>query len=65
VVELDARHAAPLRAWLRFDGSVRQGTAPLDERGRAILKVAVGDRIELRRVVTEVRPHSALALAAE
>ena len=65
VVEFDARLAAPLRAWVRIDPSVARGTVPLDERARAILKIAAGDKVELRSVTTSVRPRVELMEAAE
>lgn len=65
VVEFDSRRAAALRAWLRIDPAVAAGTLPLDERGLAILKLAAGERVELRRIVTKTRPQGDLALAAE
>ncbi|HKS62143.1 MAG TPA: hydantoinase B/oxoprolinase family protein [Xanthobacteraceae bacterium] len=65
VVEFDARLAAPLRAWVRIDPSVARGTVPLDEQARAILKIAAGDKVELRSVTTSVRPRVELMEAAE
>ena len=65
VVELDARRAAALRAWLRLDAAVKPGTLPIDSRGLAILKAGEGEAIELRRVRTPVRPQTELAEAAE
>ncbi|MGE0751754.1 MAG: hydantoinase B/oxoprolinase family protein [Variibacter sp.] len=65
VVEFDARRAAPLRAWLRIDAKVAPGTVMLDERGLAILKAKAGERVELRRVATSVRPKVELMEAAE
>jgi N-methylhydantoinase B len=65
VVEFDAGHAAPLRAWLRIDPKVKRGAALLDERGLAILKIKAGDRLELRRVATSVRPKVEMLEAAE
>jgi N-methylhydantoinase B len=50
IVELDAGRAAPLRAWIRRDGSVTAGTLPMDARGLAILKIAAGDPIHIRRL---------------
>jgi N-methylhydantoinase B len=65
VVELDARHAAPIRAWLRIDPATNRGTIPIDERGLAILKAAHGEPIEVRRVLTSVRPCIELSAAAK
>jgi N-methylhydantoinase B len=48
IVELDARNAAPLRAWVRISEGVRAGTLPLDARGVAILKIAAGRPVEVR-----------------
>ena len=65
VVEFDTRRAAPLRAWLRIDAKVPPGSVVLDERGLTILKANAGDRVELRRVATSVRPKVELVEAAE
>ena len=65
VVEVDARLAAPLRAWLRIDAGVQAGTVPIDAPGLAILKVGAGARLEVRRVATIVPPQARLAEAAE
>ncbi len=65
VVEVDARLAAPLRAWLRIDAGVTAGTVPIDALGLAILKVGSGARLEVRRVATIVPPQARLAEAAE
>jgi N-methylhydantoinase B len=56
IVELDALRAAPLRAWIRVDGATQQGTLPIDARGLAILKIADGDRVELRVLRPPPRP---------
>jgi N-methylhydantoinase B len=56
IVELDALRAAPLRAWIRGDGATQQGTLPIDARGLAILKIADGDRVELRVLRPPPRP---------
>jgi hypothetical protein len=50
VVELDVARAAPLRAWARLDGSVAQGTIPIDGRGLSILKAAAGELVYLRAI---------------
>ena len=50
IVELDAGRAAPLRAWIRRDGSVTAGTLPMDARGLKILMSAAGDPIHIRRL---------------
>jgi N-methylhydantoinase B len=65
VVELDARRAAPLRAWMRLDAGVKRGTVPIDQRGLSILKAAEGEWVELRRVAASVRPRAGFAEAAE
>jgi N-methylhydantoinase B len=65
VLELDTRRAAPLRAWARLDANVRPGTVPIDERGLSILKAAQGERVEVRRVATSVRPRVGFAQVAE
>jgi N-methylhydantoinase B len=65
VVEFDAGHAAPLRAWLRIDAKAKRGAALLDEHALVILKIKAGDRVELRRVATSVRPKIELLEAAE
>ena len=65
VVEMDARLAAPLRAWLRIDPAVAPGTLPIDALGLAILKVDAGARLEVRRVATVVPPQARFAEAAE
>jgi N-methylhydantoinase B len=65
VVELDTRRAAPLRAWMRLDAGVTPGTVPIDRRGLSILKAAVGERLELRRVAASLRPRAGFAEAAE
>lgn len=65
VVEVDARQAAPLRAWLRVDAAVQAGTVPIDAAGLAILKADAGRRLEVRRVATVVPPQARLAEAAE
>jgi N-methylhydantoinase B len=65
VVEFDAGYAAPLRAWLRIDAKVKRGAALLDKHALVILKIKAGDRVELRRVATSVRPKIELLEAAE
>ena len=65
LVEMDRREAAPLRAWARLDPAVARGTLPLDERGLAILKTRPGEAVELRRVLSAVRPRVELPDAAE
>ncbi|BBK36511.1 5-oxoprolinase [Allostella sp. ATCC 35155] len=65
VVELDAGHAAPLRAWVRVDPSVAPGTLPIDAFGLAVLKVTAGAPLEIRRVATVVPPQARFAEAAE
>ena len=65
VIEMDARKAAPLRAWLRVDPKVTRGTLPIDGQGLTILKSQIGDELELRAVLTSVHPRVVLATAAE
>ena len=65
VIEMDARKAAPLRAWLRIDSKVVRGTLPIDAHGLTILKSGLGDELELRAVLTSVHPRVVLATAAE
>ena len=65
VVEMDTGRAAPLRAWLRLDARVKPGTLPIDQRGLSILKATQGERVELRRIASSVRPRVGFADAAE
>ncbi len=65
LVEIDARLAAALRGWVRIDPRVAPGTLPCDARSLDILKSAVGARIELRAVLSAVRPLVVYAEAAE
>jgi N-methylhydantoinase B len=65
LVEIDARQAAPLRAWLRIDPSIEAGTLPIDQVGLTILKMSSGQRLEVRRIATVVLPQRRLAEAAE
>ncbi len=65
LVELDCRHAAPLRAWARLDAGVEPGTTRIDQRGLSILKAREGDAAELRRIATSPRPRAGFAAAAE
>jgi N-methylhydantoinase B len=65
LVEIDARRAAPLRAWLRVDATVAPGALPIDRLGLDILRAAVGDRLEIRPVTRATAPQAALAKAAE
>jgi len=65
LIEIDAGIAASLRGWARIDAAVAKGTSPVDERACKILKIKVGDRIELRRILSSVRPRIAQAEAAE
>jgi N-methylhydantoinase B len=39
---------APLRAWLRFDDSLRRDELPLDEHGMALLVAGAGDEVFVR-----------------
>jgi anaerobic selenocysteine-containing dehydrogenase len=65
LIEIDAGLAASLRGWARIDTAVAKGTSPVDKRACEILKIKVGDRIELRRILSSVRPRVAQAEAAE
>ncbi|MFG1257662.1 hydantoinase B/oxoprolinase family protein [Xanthobacter flavus] len=64
LVEIDARIAAALRGWVRIDPSVAPGTLPCDARSLAILKCAAGTRVELRSVLSAVRPRVVIAAEA-
>jgi N-methylhydantoinase B len=48
LVEYVAREGAPLRAWVKVDSGLRGTEGPLGPRGRAILKVRVGEKVEVR-----------------
>ena len=65
LVEIDARRAAPLRAWLRIDPSIASGTVPIDRTGLEILRISSGQGVEVRRIATVVLPQARLAEAAE
>jgi N-methylhydantoinase B len=65
LIEMDAGLAASLRGWVRIDASVPKGALPIDERACAIMKIKVGDKVELRRILSSVRPRVLLAEAAE
>ena len=65
LVEIDARRAAPLRAWIRIDPSIAAGTLPIDRLGLTILKMTEGQKLEVRRIATVVLPQDRLAEAAE
>lgn len=65
LIEMDAGLAASLRGWVRIDAGVQKGSLPIDERGCAILKIKVGDKVELRRILSSVRPRVVFAEAAE
>lgn len=64
LVEIDARIAAALRGWVRIDPTVAPGTLPCDARSLAILKCAAGARVELRSVLSAVRPRVVIAAEA-
>ncbi|MBN8916626.1 MAG: hydantoinase B/oxoprolinase family protein [Rhizobiales bacterium] len=64
LVEIDARIAAALRGWVRIDPSVAPGTLPCDARSLAILKCGAGARVELRSVLSAVRPRVVIAAEA-
>ena len=69
LVEVDARRAAPLRAWLRIDPSVKPGSLPIDQTGLTILRASPasgwkcgGSRpSSRRRCVSPRRPNAARA----
>ncbi len=65
LVEIDSRRAAPLRAWLRIDQTVKPGCLPIDDVGLTILRASVGQRLEVRRISIIVMPQARLAEAAE
>jgi N-methylhydantoinase B len=65
LVEIDARRAAPLRAWLRVDATVTPGSVPIDHVGLGILRARVGDRLEIRPVAGASVPYADLARVAE
>jgi N-methylhydantoinase B len=65
LIEMDTGIAASLRGWARIDANVKKGMLPLDHRGATILKIAAGDRVELRRILSAVRPRVVFADAAE
>jgi hypothetical protein len=44
------RHPAPLRAWVRVDAAVPEGSVPLDALGRRILGVEPGAGVHIRRL---------------
>ena len=64
LVEIDFRVAASLRGWVRIDATVAPGTLPCDERCLAILKCAAGDKVEVRSVLSAVRPRVVIAAEA-
>ena len=50
LVELDAGHAAPLRAWLVLDAALDRGTTPLDDVGVEVLRLGPDDVLTVKRV---------------
>jgi N-methylhydantoinase B len=56
LVELVGRHPAPLRAWVKIDNAVPPGSVPLDDFGRRVLGMEVGDTVRLRKLETVIRP---------
>ncbi|MBI2204594.1 MAG: hydantoinase B/oxoprolinase family protein, partial [Candidatus Rokubacteria bacterium] len=50
LVELHGRHPAPLRGWVSAEPDASGEAIALDGFGRAMLGVAVGDRVEIRRL---------------
>jgi N-methylhydantoinase B len=50
LVELVGRHPTPLRAWVHLDREQSEGAIPIDTIGLAILGVAPGALVEVRRM---------------
>jgi len=48
IVEVDSYRAAPFRAWVVVDRTVRPGTVPIDAIGLSMLRGAVGERVHVR-----------------
>jgi N-methylhydantoinase B len=65
LIEMDAGLTASLRGWVRVDADVPRGALPIDARACAIMKIEVGDKVELRRILSAVRPRVLFADAAE
>ena len=61
LVEVLGAHPAPLRAWVRVDGTDAEAdTLGLDEFGRRVLGVGEGDEVVLRRI-DQPRPPGGMA----
>src|SRR5262249_49405873 len=54
-IEMLGRHPAPLRAWVRVDAAASGESVGLDERGRRILGISVGDAVQIRRLTAPRR----------
>lgn len=65
LIEMDSGRAASLRGWARLDTAIAKGTSPVDKRACDILKINLGDSVELRRILSSVRPRIVQAEAAE
>jgi N-methylhydantoinase B len=65
LIEMDAGKTASLRGWVRVDADVPKGSLPIDERACTIMKIEIGDKVELRRILSAVRPRVVFADAAE
>jgi N-methylhydantoinase B len=65
LIEMDAGKTASLRGWVRVDADVPRGSLPIDERACTIMKIEVGNKVELRRILSAVRPRVVFADAAE
>jgi N-methylhydantoinase B len=64
LVEIDARKAAPLRGWVRVETQATSGAIPLDQRALEILKVSIGDAIEVRLISgIQDRPQQSSAIS--
>ena len=50
LLEVDSTKAAPLRAWLKIDAAVEQGTVPIDAAGAGMLLIEQGTPIVVRRI---------------
>ena len=50
MAELLGASGAPLRGWVRFDAATKAGSIALDAHGRRVLRLAPGERVQLRRL---------------
>ena len=48
LVEYVAKEGAPLRAWVKVKAELKGDESPLGPRGRAVLRVEEGDKVEVR-----------------